>query len=212
MYSEKFTQKHCEAVEAKLGIELHRYTPEESRNLSTYLAGLRRDGKLFDGNGNFLRKEHASFVRNERILFQQDFHYAVRYMYIIKDGVEGGGIGVFRPWESQKILLDLIARLEEKNIDYYERGYPCDGILICDNKGGRQLGHTAVARAISIHRMIGCSSSTTFRSTFSLKVGALPAAVMTRRASIYCLKPLVRRFFTSNPSSSPGWELGVSLI
>jgi len=76
-------------------------------------------------------------------------------MMLIKDGVEGGGIGVFRPWESQEILIRLIAKLEEHNMDYFERGYPCDGILICDSKGGRQLGHTAISRAISMHRMIG---------------------------------------------------------
>jgi hypothetical protein len=155
VYSRTVTAKHCEAVEAKLDIQLHRYEPDQSRELAAYLTTLKKDGKLFSPDGSIAKKEHAAFIRNERILFQQDFHYALRYMLIIKDGVEGGGIGVFRPWEAQKILLDLIAKLEEKNIDYFERGYPCDGILVCDNKGGRQLGHTMVARAICMHRMVG---------------------------------------------------------
>lgn len=155
MYSEKITEKHCAKIEEKLGLKLHRYTVAESHELTAYLDKLHKDKKLLDRNGQFARSEHAAFVRNERILFQQDFHYALRYMQIVKDGVEGGGIGHFKMWESQKILMKLIATLEEKNIDYYERGYPCDGILIADNKGGRQLGHTMIGRAIIMHRIVG---------------------------------------------------------
>lgn len=155
MYSDTVTNKHCEAIEARLGIKLHRYTPQQSRELTAYITSLKKEGKLLDPSGSISRKEYAAFIRNERILFQHDFRYATRYMYIIKDGVEGGGIGTLKLWESQEILLALIARLEEKNVDYYERGYPCDGILVCDNKGGRQLGHTMVSRAMSMHRMVG---------------------------------------------------------
>lgn len=136
-----------------MGIKLHRYTIAESHELTAYLDKLHKADKLYS-NGRIANKDHAAFVRNEQILFQQDFFYALRYMQIIKDGVEGGGIGYFRIWESQKILLDLIAKAEDQNIDYYDKGYPCDGILICDNKGGRQLGHTMIGRAIVMHRML----------------------------------------------------------
>lgn len=157
MYSPTITTRHLERIEAQLGIKLHRYTPEQSWELTTYLAKLDAEHKLYNANGNFARKDYAAFVRNERILFQQDFYYSLRYMTIERDGTEGGGIGPFSQtfWESQQILLDLIAKLEVHNIDYYERGYPCDGILICDNKGGRQLGHTMIARAITMHRLVG---------------------------------------------------------
>lgn len=157
MYSEAITTKHVERIEASLKIKLHRYSPAESWELTAYLTKLNDEHKLYDGNGQFLRKEYASFVRNERVLFQQDFLYSTRYITIERDGVEGGGVGPLSQtfWESQQILLALIAKLEEKNIDYYERGYPCDGILICDNKGGRQLGHTVIARALGIHRLVG---------------------------------------------------------
>lgn len=157
MYSNKTTAAHCEKIEASLGIRLHRYPPEESWEIVEYLNKLSFEKKLYDGSGNFSRREFADFVRNEQVLFQQDFHYALRYFQIERDGVEGGGVGPFSQtfWESQQILLDLIAKLEEKNADYFERGYPCDGILIADNKGGRQLGHTMIARAIICHRLIG---------------------------------------------------------
>lgn len=157
MYSANITAKHIERIESQLGITLHRYTPEQSWELTEYLNKLKSDGKLYDASGNFARKDYAAFVRNERILFQQDFFYALRYFTIERDGVEGGGIGPFSQtfWEAQQILLDLIAKLEERNIDQYERGFPCDGILICDNKGGRQLGHTMIGRAICMHRLVG---------------------------------------------------------
>lgn len=157
MYDAAVTARHLERVESQLKIKLHRYTPEQSWELSTYLTKLNTEHKLFDASGQFTRKDYAAFVRNERILFQQDFFYSLRYMTIEKDGVEGGGIGYFSTtfWVSQQILLDLIAKAEIHNIDYYERGYPCDGILICDNKGGRALGHTAIGRAISMHRLVG---------------------------------------------------------
>jgi hypothetical protein len=157
MYAPTITTKHCEKIEASLGITLHCYEPSQSIDLANYLTKLHDEHKLLDSSGNYIRKEHAAFVRNERILFQQDFYYALRYFVIERDGTEGGGIGRFSTtfWESQQLLLDLIARLEIHNIDFFERNYPCDGILICDNKGGRQLGHTMVARAICMHRLVG---------------------------------------------------------
>ena len=154
MYSERITDIACSKIETELNIKLHRYSVSESLELTSYLTKLKQESKLTDKFGRYIRKEHRAFIRNETILFQQDFHYALRYITIIKDGVEGGGIGLLRLWESQKILIDLIAKIEEKNIDYFDRGYPCDGILICDNKGGRQLGHTMIARAICVHRLV----------------------------------------------------------
>jgi hypothetical protein len=146
MYSATITTKHCEKIEAELGVKLHRYTQEESWELAAYVEKRK------------LRPTHddLAFIRNEQVLSQQDFYYALRYFQIERDGVEGGGVGPFSQtfWESQQILLNLIAKLEEKNIDYYDKGYPCDGILIADNKGGRQLGHTMIARAIICHRLV----------------------------------------------------------
>lgn len=157
MYSPTITARHLERVEKSLNFKLHQYTPEQSWELAAYLSKLKAEGKLYDSAGNYARKDYAAFVRNERVLFQQDFFYSLRYFTIERDGVEGGGIGAFSQtfWESQQILLDLIARLEVHNVDYYEKGYPCDGILICDNKGGRQLGHTMIARALCMHRLVG---------------------------------------------------------
>lgn len=154
MYSSKVTEDQLSKIESKLNLKFHRYSPSDSIEITAYLTTLRDSNKLFDSNNNYLRRDHAIFVRNERILFQQDFNYALRYIKIVKDAVEGGGLGYFQLWESQEILMRLISKLEEHNIDYYQRNYPCDGILICDNKGGRQLGHTMIGRALTIHRCV----------------------------------------------------------
>lgn len=156
MYDEGVTQRSIEKIEAQLGIKLKRYSPAESHELTTELNRLNGLGKLYAPSGAIANADHAAFVKNERILFQQDFLYACRYIKIEKDSVEGGGVGHLADtfWDSQRILLDLMAKLERKNEDDFSRGYPCDGIKICDNKGGRALGHTAIARGVIVHRLV----------------------------------------------------------
>jgi len=87
VYSEAVTQKHIEKIETSLDLKLHRYTVAESHELTAYLSKLNDEQKLYDANGRCRSREHAGFIRNERLLFQQDFYYALRYMKIIKDGL-----------------------------------------------------------------------------------------------------------------------------
>src|SRR6266699_6622740 len=117
MYSESVTAKAIEKIEAQLQIKIDRYTPENSLTLTVHLSSLHAQKKL-GSNGQIDNREFARFIRNERILFQQDFFYALRYLTIERDGVCGGGIGTLAEtfWESQKILLKLIAKLEERNV------------------------------------------------------------------------------------------------
>ena len=131
-------------------IRLKRYEPAESLDQAIALAQLLTEDGEFKRD---LKPSERAFIRNERILTQQDFYYWLRYCAIIRDGVEGGGLGTLNLWESQKVLMTLIEKLEERNIEMQDRGGPCDGILICDNKGGRQLGHTMIGRAITMHRL-----------------------------------------------------------
>ena len=97
------------------------------------------DGKLT----RQLRPEEHAFIRNERILCQLDFAYALRFIVQISDG--GGLFYLDNLWDSQKLLLARLGQLEEQNIAQAQRGEPCDGMLIADHKGGRQLGHTPSA-------------------------------------------------------------------
>ena len=148
MYSPSITQQNLEKVEQALKLKLHRYEPAQSYEISQFLQSLRTD------KGEWKRpprKEELAFIRNERILAQQDFHYFTRYANVILDQ---GGIGPLKLWESQQVLLKKVAQLEERNIEQQQRSEPSDGILIADHKGGRQLGHTAVARALVWHRIL----------------------------------------------------------
>src|SRR6266705_4385704 len=121
MYSDTVTAKAIEKIEAQLQIKIDRYTPEESLALTAHLSSLHAQKKL-GSNGQIDNREFARFIRNERILFQQDFFYALRYLTIERDGISGGGIGPLGEtfWDSQKILLNFIAKLEEENVDNYQ--------------------------------------------------------------------------------------------
>jgi hypothetical protein len=151
MYSETITQTSIEKLEAEHAIQLHRYTVDESLELTKTIL------KVYDDEGRPnrpLRKLEHDFIRNERILFQQDFNYALRYISIILDT---GGLGHLELWDSQKVLLRKVAELEERNLAQAAEGIRPDGILIADHKGGRQLGHTAIVRALIWHRLIAYS-------------------------------------------------------
>lgn len=107
------------------------------------------DGKL----KRVLTREERDFIFNEHVMTQIDFRYwAERYPVIELDGIEGGGVGRMKFWESQQILLDVIAKLQWEQWEQADKGYPVDGILIADHKA-RQVGHTEVCRLLMIHRM-----------------------------------------------------------
>jgi hypothetical protein len=69
------------------------------------------------------------------------------------DGMEGGGLGPLKLWDTQRILLDLIARAEDEEWAKFDQKRPCDGILILTNKA-RQLGFTLLARTMTMHRVL----------------------------------------------------------
>src|SRR5262249_30656941 len=142
MYSPSVASKACERAEELFKIKLTRHEPAHSLELTKYLLDRHAQGQLIDSNGNYLRKQDAAFIRNERLLCQHDFRYFTRYCQIIRDGSVGGGIGSLDLWESQKILLDMVGKLEETNIEQHAKycfrdvdSCMCDGICVVDNKG-----------------------------------------------------------------------------
>lgn len=150
MYSDSVTAAAIERLEARLGVSLLRFPAARVADIAEHLSKLRKpDGAL----KRSLTKEEQSFIRNERLVSQQDFSYWVeRYCTIARDAVEGGGIGPFRLWESQQILLRRIAECEERGVEAWSRRETADGILIVDHKD-RQVGHTMLARALLMHRL-----------------------------------------------------------
>lgn len=131
----------------------HRLIRLDPMKCSEWAAHL--DARLAKHGGDSLKltadltKEEKLFIRNERVMSMLDFEYwAARYCTIQKDG---GGICKFIPWESQRIILTLLARVEQEMHERLARGEPIDGLLIAGHKG-RQLGETALGRSVCMHR------------------------------------------------------------
>lgn len=151
MYSTKVIESSVGRIEAAHSLKLTRYTVDEAAQMTDHLAKLidPSTGELRRKSGQLTRDEN-SFIKNERLLTMVDFLYwASRYGWFIPDQ---GGLSRFTPWESQRIILDVIARFEEEMMDAYLRGEPVDGILIAIHKA-RQLGATQLWRLLIMHRV-----------------------------------------------------------
>ena len=147
MYSSAITESHISKLESKLSIKLKRYELSKIMDLRSHL------DKVWNGGAQTRpwTKEESDFIRNEQFMCKLDFVYwAERYALIIKD--LGGGLGPIELWESQKLVLKLMAKLEEKCWEAHGRGEPVDGILIAQNKA-RQLGATMFTRTVLMHRL-----------------------------------------------------------
>jgi hypothetical protein len=149
MYSTHTVEADQAKLEATTKVNLVRYPIGDVQSRKADLAKLVKEG------GGLLRdltQDERAFVRNEQLLCTIDFRYwLTRYAHLLLDQ---GGLGTFAdPWESQEIILRVIADLEDKMVDAALRGESVDGILIFLTKA-RQLGATALARAISCHSML----------------------------------------------------------
>lgn len=149
MFSSRQVERSQSKIESSLKLSLKRYDiPEVEQRKAEFKRLLREDGSLTRD----LNVEERAFIRNERLLTMIDFRYwLTRYAHLL---VDQGGLGTFsEPWESQEILLKFISRLEDEMMDAHAQGESVDGILIYLHKA-RQLGATALARAISVHSML----------------------------------------------------------
>lgn len=148
MYSDKVTQSQIEKIEAATKTRLHRYDVGQVLDWVPTLTRIWNDGKP---TRPFTNDEHK-FIRNEQILCKLDWQYwSERYVAILLGGINETGLGKLNLWESQRIIRQTIAKLEELCWEAFERGEPVDGILIALNKA-RQLGATMIARSIIMHR------------------------------------------------------------
>ena len=147
MYSERIVQRNIEAYEKATKTKLVRheigYVEDTVKTLSRIIG--------YDGDPKRpFTQDELTFIRNEQIMSKFDFLYwAERYGFFIKDG---GTFGKFKPWESQMIVLRMIASIEEEMYDRLDRNEPVDGILIAAHKA-RQLGLTELIKFIIDHRV-----------------------------------------------------------
>lgn len=121
------------------------YSVEESAAYTRQLA------EAVDDTGTLIRAldvREQTFIGATRLRISYDFlYFGERFVSI---DAEGHGLRPLFPlWESQKCLLDRIARLE---LEHFENPHP-DGILINCLKA-RQLGVSTLASAFIGHRVL----------------------------------------------------------
>ena len=162
MYADEVTARHLHQVERQTRIKLKRYKTGDSLDRSTSIGALvGKDRKL----KRSLTTEERTFVRNECLLSKFDFMYASqRYLYHEYDGTEGGGVGPFRPWSTQELVMDELKKLEIAAFDALSKGFPSDGICMAINKN-RQLGMTAFWVLLGAHRQIFWAHTRGFRAS-----------------------------------------------
>lgn len=150
MYSPAIVERNIENLEQASNIRLERHSVELVAEMSAKLQPLRQpDGRL----ARPLTREEQEFIRSEVLISKYDFRYWFeRYYTAPRDGREGGGVGKLKLWESQELLLRLIAKAEQQENERFAEHGIADGILIVDHKD-RQIGHTGLCRALVIHRV-----------------------------------------------------------
>ena len=115
--------------------------------------------KLWNADkGNYIRaltKAEEEFIRSEQTLCRFDFQYcAERYLYIEKDAMMGGGIGLPTLSKSQHRILNLLSKRElEMWGEFDANGQVNAGILAIVHKV-RQVFATALSRMLLMHRMM----------------------------------------------------------
>jgi hypothetical protein len=109
------------------------------------------------------KQDEADFVANERLVSKANFLYWAERYAIISAG--GAGLMKLRLWDSQKLILDVVAGIEK---EARALGVDADGVLANVLKA-RQLGCSTLSQAFVAHRI------TTQADIFALVAGDVPS-------------------------------------
>lgn len=184
MYSSEIVEKRLYKAK-KSGLKFTRLPRQKSLEIAAHLELLRytaRKEKLPEGQLiRDLTSPEKEFIESERILCCADFsYYFSRYHIIERDpgvGTESGN-GPARLLDSQRLFIKKIGEREE--ICYAEvqqHGFTA-GILVYAHKC-RQVGYTATARAMTVHRMLFYPGTRCFAAT--LREGPLGTGELYKR-------------------------------
>ncbi len=159
IYDKDVIAARIASLEQAFDVELREYTPDQ------VLEYRGRLGDAIDEKGTPTRglaPDELAFVHNERLMSKASFPYwAERYAYI---NIQGADVGPMYPlWESQRLILEQIAKLEKRS---YFDGHP-DGILVNILKA-RQLGASTISECMGAHRV------TTQMNIFGLVAADVP--------------------------------------
>lgn len=149
MYSQKIIQRRIDAYERDTGKRLRVIPIDRARSITHYLEGkLNIKGERVRPS---LTSEFAAFIENERAMCKASFLYwAERYAFI-EYRIGHGGTDLFKPLESQYLLLEKMAAAEEENWARKDAGdLKFLGICFMIHKA-RQLGFTTLCQLLLQH-------------------------------------------------------------
>lgn len=136
-----------------------RFSRDESiRNTESIQALWTPEGRLLRP----LQPEEEEFIRNEQILYQNDFRYWFERQLVVERDSATGELGRVELWGSQSLIYEHLAAAEHAMWEsFWEqklRGYSEDdirvkGIIVVLPKA-RQLGATVFSEAAVLHRSI----------------------------------------------------------
>ena len=148
MYSKKAINEAARKVEETFPVRLREYTPSEVdawvERINSAIT-LKGENKLEQKRP--LDEEERQFISNELLMSKISFpYYAERYVWIRRD--KGGDVR-FKFWESQELILDTIAKMQDAGLPIF---------LI--NLKARQIGASTLAEAILTHKVLTTPSIT----------------------------------------------------
>lgn len=152
MYSDKIVERRIGEYQRSTGRRLRQVDVGRVRSIVHYL-----EGKVGD-SGKPVRPpvtaELAAFIENERAMCKASFRYwAERYAFI-EYRVGRGGVDLFKPLESQLLLLEKLAIEEEKMWERKDQGdSKFLGLCFMIHKA-RQLGFTTLCQLLLLHLQI----------------------------------------------------------
>lgn len=150
MYSPQIIDRRIAAYERAENFRLREVPVERVRGIVTYLEG------RVNSKGDLVRPpltpELSAFIQNERAMCKANFlYFATRYVHI-ESRIGHGGIEVFKPLESQLMLLEKMARDEAEQWERKDLGdTKFDGLCYIIHKA-RQLGYTTFCQIALLHR------------------------------------------------------------
>jgi hypothetical protein len=155
MYSQRVVQASIEQLEKSLYLKLRRYTLTEIDDFAYRMKDV--DWSLAPTSTIIatLPEEIQKYILNELQLSKVDWLYwANRYAYITDD--KGRNVPL-KLWTSQKLLLDILSKEEEKAWDLYQRD-PEQRELLCKVAlillKSRQVGGTIISEVLLAHLVL----------------------------------------------------------
>ena len=149
MYSAKLIAAKAAKIESNFSIKLKEHSVSEVSQWVEHFKSLVHPDST-EMNPKWVRlpnEREQAFISNEILMCKISYPYwATRYAFIKRDK---GGLARLKFWESQEMLLETIARLEEANLP-----------ILLVNLKARQVGSSTLSESVLTHKAIYSTGTT----------------------------------------------------